>query len=155
MWKYRIFRVPITDPSNIYSREIFEVREVLYNKAGMPIAYSEEVVTPFGFDAEDVQNNIILMLGDVNEGLMNGQVYRTIDFEPGGKYYENFLEYEKGMLDTFTLNKDKAEKIFDVTIDLDDTLGNISITPNKKEDKDNVVDLMAYKKDKDDDGTRH
>jgi len=65
------------------------------------------------------------------------------------------LDYEKSMLDTFSLNKDKAEKIFNVTIDLDDKLGNISITPNKKEDKDNVVDLMAYKKDKDDDGTRH
>lgn len=154
MWKYRLFKVSINDPGNIYSRDIFEVREVLYSKEGMPIAYSEESVSPFGFDAEDVQNNIILMLSDVNEGLINSQIYRASDFEPGGDYYGNFLEYEKGLMDTFTVNKEKAEEIFNVTIDLDDTKGNISITPNKP-NTDNVVDLATYKKDKDDDGTRH
>jgi|TARA_B100001094_G_C18139085_1_gene776812 hypothetical protein len=154
MWKYRIFILPNTDPGNVYNKPIYEVREVLYSKEGMPIAYSEEVVSPFGFDVDDVQNNLILMLSDVNEGMLNSQIYKREDFEPGGNYYGNFLEYEKTLMDTFTLNKDKAEEIFDVTIDLDKGLENISITPNKP-NTDNVVDLATYKKDKDDDGTRH
>jgi len=80
MWKYRLFKVPITDPGNIFSRDIYEVREVLYSKEGMPIAYSEEVVSPFGFDVDDVQNNLILMLSDVNEGMLNSQIYKREDF---------------------------------------------------------------------------
>ena len=158
MWKYRLFKVPITDPGNVFSRDIYEVREVLYSKEGMPIAYSEEVVSPFGFDVDDVQNNLILMLSDVNEGMLNSQIYKREDFEPGGAYYGNFLEYEKGLMDTFSMNKDKAEDIFNVTIDFDDKLGNISIKPateKKEKNTDNVVDLATYKKDKDDDGTRH
>lgn len=152
MWKYRVFKIAVEpDPENPEGKHLYEIREVLYDKDDQPVTYADEPCSPFGFHPDDVQNNIILMLSDVNESLLMGHIFSKEDFAPGGRFYENYLQHEQKMLDTFKTHKDKAEKFFDMIIDLQSPGGNVTIKPKKYTD--NVVKLFPHGVDvkKDDD----